>query len=483
MTDELRDEDRALLNEMSTDLLRYQPKNARKWAFYDGEAGIKNIGIAIPETMINVESVIGWPEIVVDALEERLDWLGWVGIGESSSGVEGLERVFRQTQLGTEFDKSKLDALVAGVGFLQVTAGDERAGEPRVMATAVSPQQATYRWDARRNRVGSGMVLKAGPEGERLTTLYYPNETVSITKWPDGGEEVHRVEHGRGRCSLIVFPNRMRSGDVRGKSEITKPIRYYTEHAIRTMLGMEYNREIYTTPQRWFKNVEPEQLGFEETDTPWDVVQKGYKVAMNRAVIIPPNPEGDSSQPDTGQYQSAAPTPYIEELKMLAQMVSASSGVPANYLGFATQNPPSADAIRALESRLIKKAERRQALFGQVLKNDLAYVVQSILDDEPADPEFIASLDVRWRDAATPTRAASVDAAGKIVAHGMVPADSPVLLEMAGFTPTQIKQIEQDRTRSVSRALVESIRNRQSQPQDPMIEDLVSRGVDPAREV
>lgn len=268
--------------------------------------------------------------------------------------------------------------------------------------------------------------------------------------------------------------NRAQAGSVRGQSEITKPIRYYTDHGVRTLLGMEYNREIYTTPQRWYSNVYSEDFGFSEDDTPQEVANRGVKIAMNRAVILEPNYDEDGQpgpEPKTGQYQSAPPTPYIAQLQMLSQLASAQSGVPSNYFGFHTENPPSADAIRALESRLIKKAERRQSLFDQPLKNDLAYVILSILNGAPVGFEAISELSVLWRDAATPTRAASVDAAGKLVQNAILNSDSDVLLEMVGFTPEQIERVQAERSRSISRQLIESLKDRQLAPSDSQMAD------------
>lgn len=474
-----RDELHLAVSTLERDLVGYQRPNGEKWAYYDAEIAMKNIGVAVPESMVNVEVVLGWPEIIVDALDERLDWLGWAGDGNQA--VELMEQ-FRANQLAHEFDKAKLDSFVTGVGFIEATAGDEDAGEPRVVANAVSSMDATYRWDARANRASMGLVRKFGPEGELLFTLYLPDRTVAITR-ANGDEEISEHVHNRGRCGLIPFPNRTRAGQVRGKSEITRSIRYLTEHGVRTLLGMEYNREIYTTPQRWFKNVWASQLGLDVEASPAQNAAQGVKVSMNRVVVMEPNQEEDETtgelvngpEPATGQYQSAPPDPYINELQMLAQLASAQSGVPANYFGFHTQNPPSADAIRALESRLVKKAERRQSLFDQVLKNDLAFVVQSILDDAPADSARIASLSTQWRDPATPTRAASVDSAVKLRQAEILDGDSEILLEMIGLTPDQVRRVQEERSRSVSRRLVEALRDRQQAP-DPVAEALAAQG-------
>lgn len=461
---ELPDEQRLIVADLSRRLDQYRRANADKWEYYDATAAIRNIGLAVPQSMVNVDVVLGWPEIVVDALDERLDWQGW---SSPDGDVSGLMQVFRDNQLGHEFDKAKLDSLVTGVGFIEVTAGDVDAGESPVIANAVSSMDATFVWDERRNRVASGLVRKVDEDGALLLTLYLPDVTVSIV-YRDGEATVSESVHERGRCGLVPIMNRRRADETRGKSEITKAIRYYTDHGVRTLLGMEYNRELYTTPQRWFSNVYAEDFGFSDDDTAAEVTARGIKASMNRATILEPNFDEDGQagpEPKTGQYNAAPPTPYIDQLKMLAQLCSAQSGVPASYFGFSTDNPPSADAIRAMESRLVKRAERRQSLMNQPLRNDLAFVIMSILEDSPADPAFIASLDCVWRDAATPTRAASVDAAGKLVANGILPADSSVLLEMVGFTPEQIERIQVERTRSASRMLLESIRDRRVEAQ------------------
>ncbi|TVS29806.1 phage portal protein [Corynebacterium sanguinis] len=461
---ELTREEESLVGQLTRDLNLYRPKNAEKWRYYDGEASLKNIGLAIPEAMVNIDAVIGWGGIIVDALDERLDWQGWVSDTED---ISRLSAVFRQNQLGTEFDKAKLDAFVTGVGFFEVTAGGE--GEPDVVVNAVSSNDGVYIWDGRRSRVAAGLVSKVDPAtGDDLITIYLPDSTITMVR---GRERlsVHRVVHNRGRCGLVAFPNKSRAGGVRGKSELTRPIRYTIDHGVRTILGMEYNREIYTTPQRYFANVEPEDLGIDEDMDADERVRAGWNVSMTRAVILPPQ-EGTATSngptPTTGQYESAPPTPYIDELKMCTQLISAYSGVPAQQLGFVTANPPSAESVRAMESRHVKMAERRSTSFSYPLVNDVAFIAQSILherypDEEPAPtPEFLASVSAKWGNPATPTVAAATDSTVKLVEKDILPAHSSVALERAGFSESEIRRIEQDRRRAATDELLTMARQR-----------------------
>lgn len=52
-------------------------------------------------------------------------------------------------------------------------------------------------------------------------------------------------------------------------------------------------------------------------------------------------------------------------MRLLAQLTAGEAAVPERYFGFITSNPPSGEALAAEESRLVKRAERRQTSFGQ----------------------------------------------------------------------------------------------------------------------
>ena len=83
------------ISRLSQSLARYQMINRRKWEYYDGEAAIKNIGLAVPQSMVNVDVVLGWPEIVVDALDERLDWLGWSSTSQDIADLKSVYQIGR----------------------------------------------------------------------------------------------------------------------------------------------------------------------------------------------------------------------------------------------------------------------------------------------------------------------------------------------------------------------------------------------------
>ena len=428
------DDERSLIAKLAARLEEHARKNKSKWAYYEGKNALKDLNIALPAVASSIRAVVGWPEIVVDSLAERLEWQGWIS---PKADISELDQVFAENDLASEFAKATLESLVTGMGFLEVSAGGN--GEPTIIIDAVTAGEATYMWDDRLNRMAAGYIEKTGENGEKYQTLHLPDRVISIITDPHEAErEIICVKHGWGRCGLIRIPNRSRAGKDAGASEITTAIEYYTDHGVRTVLGMEFNREYYTTPQRYLLNATFDQLGLEEDATESDVIKMGWKVAMSKALVVPPGDPDDGLPTITaGQFQAAPPTPYIEELKMMAQLVSAQSGVPVSYLGFASDNPPSADSIRATESRLVRRTELRQLAFGRPLCRDLAYVCKAILDGRPPEWEFIASLEAKWLAAATPTLSATMDAMTKAVAAEITPKHSSVVWGRVGFSPTE----------------------------------------------
>jgi hypothetical protein len=234
-----------------------------------------------------------------------------------------------------------------------------------------------------------------------------------------------------------------------GRSEITKPIRYYSDAASRTLLGLEVNREFYNAPQRIGLNVDDSMFEDEGGNavSPWTSI-------MGRVWNIPANEEGLPA-PDIKQFDPASPSPYLDQVQGYAQRVASEAGIPSTYFGIHTANPASADAIRAAESRLVKRAERRQASFGRSWL-EVGRLALMVRDGDLPD-EYDTTVSTKWRDAATPTRAASADEATKLIASGVLPPDSTVTYDRVGLSPAEQRQVSADKRRAGGSAALRAI--------------------------
>lgn len=416
--------------------------NREKSDLYEGKRCAEDLGISAPEGLPElVRAVIGWPGTVVDVLEERLEFRGWTGADDL-----GLDIVYRDNHLAVESGRGHLDSLIYGVGF--VTVGRGGPGEPEVLVTVESTESCTVEWDYRLRRAKSALSQTRDDRGVVIMeTLYLPNETIRFEQIRGEMKVVDRDSHNLGRVLVARMLNRERASDINGRSEITRPVVYLTDAAIRTLCGMEINREFYTTPKWNVLNTDPEVFGMSNEKSPAENRKAGWKATAGRLNVVPPQEDvnGQPIEPKLHEFRPAPPTPYIEQIRAYSQLLAAESGIPAPYLGFVTDNPSSADSIRQQEYRLVKRAERRQTSFSEAWL-EAGYL--SLLLTGGVDPARFREVGTSWRDAATPTRAAAADEAQKLIAAGVLLPDSSVTYDRIGLSRIEQEQLERDRRRA-----------------------------------
>lgn len=440
-TDELN-----LINHLAKKLAGYHYQNEVKEHYFNGSNRLKDFRISIPPALTSVEVVVGWPGTSVQVLEERLDFEGYIGADNL-----GVNDFYRQNDLDSEGSLGHLDALIYGTGFVVVGAGD--TGEPNPLITIESPKRMTAIQDLRTRRLSAALSVDYDDDefNDRPVrgTLYLPDENIMFVTDGNGTFlEVDRWVHNYGRVLVARFVNQPRSSDTSGRSEITRAVRYYTDSAMRTLLGAEVAREFYSAPQRYALGAE--ETVFKDSDgndlNPWSVIQ-------GRMLAIPYN-ENENVMPQVGQFSANSPQPYFEQIRSLAQMLAAETAIPASYLGFQTDNPASADAIRQMEARLVKRAERRQRQFGRTW-SEVAKL--GLLVRDGAIPEEAANLRPVWRDASTPTRAAAADEAVKLISAGILTADSEITYNRIGLSDSDKEVLKAEKSRAAATDLISNL--------------------------
>ena len=434
----LSDAERDLVERLGNRLLMHNTANCEALGYYEGTQPVHQLGISTPPSMRNLDVVAGWGGTAVDVLEERLDWLGWTDDGDL-----GLDDIYDANSLDVESGMAQLDALIFGCSFVAVGAGAD--GEPSPLITPLSPQNTTGIWDARSRRLSAAVSVQAVEDHDwqiDSASLYFPDETVRVEHRNGVYLVVDRDQHNLGRVPVVKMPNRIRASREAGRSEITRAVRYYTDAAVRTLLGLEVNREFYNAPQRVALGVDEDafKTAGGSALNPWQAI-------MGRIWALPRDENGDI--PQVQQMSPSSPAPYLDQVRGYATLLAAEAGIPPQYLGFQTDNPASADAIRAGEARLVKRAERRQVTFG---RSWLEVGRLALLIRDGVVPDEFSQVSTRWRDAATPTRAASADEALKLTSSGILPAESQVVMDRIGLTPAEQRTVRRERQRLNARS-------------------------------
>jgi len=449
----LSDEDAELVGRMSVSLQNFERVNKIKRDYYDGVHKPQMLGIAVPRSFEGLDIRCGWGGTPVDVLEERLQFYGWTSEGDTY----GLDDVFQDNALEIDAGLAHLDALIYGTSFVVVGAGD--ADEPSPLVTVHSPRNMTGLWDARKRRLRAAFSTVTQGHVVTEATLYKESETVWLERENPSGRwvVVDRDQHRLGRVPVVQFENRASTNAV-GRSEITAPIRSLADQAVRTMFAMELNREFYTTPQRWAVNVAEDAFTANDGGdiTGWDAIQGHMLVAP----FDPDNTEAPEAK--FGQFSAASPAPFLDQLRGLAQSLCGEAGMPVSYMGLQADVAPSADAIRALESRLVTRAERRQTTFGRSWSQVGGLV---LLVRDGSIPDDYRGVSTKWREAATPTRSAAADEALKLTQgdNPILPADSSVTYDRLGLTPAEQRQVAADKRRTQGTGNVLGILNQSAQ--------------------
>lgn len=442
----------ALVQEMLARLEKYEVANKLKEAYYEGTHRVRNLGISIPPHMQDLNTVVAWPTIAVDSLDERLDWQGWV----TDDGDDfGLSDIYRANDLDVESGQIHLDALIYGISF--VTVGTGLDGEPNPLITVESARHMTGIWNPRARRLSAALKVTETRNGMVTEiTLYLPNETIWATFKDGNWYAIDRDEHTLGRVPVAQLVNRPRASRIGGKSEITRAMRSLTDMGVRTMLGMEVNREFYSAPQRYLLGADGS--AFQDADgnpiPAWQTIM-GRMMSIPAQPVNPDDPDGEYANPEIGQFTAASPSPYLDQIRGLSQMAASEAAVPVHYLGFVSENPASADAIRAGEARLIKRAEKHQLMFGKSWR-EVGRLAILVRDGEL--PDNIGDLDVKWRDPATPTRSAAADEVVKLIGAGVMPANSTVARDRMGMSPQEQRQLENEERKATSTQRLADIR-------------------------
>ena len=375
--------------------------------YYEGKQPLSYMA---PELLRELEGrvrqvVINWPRLVVDALEERLDVEGFRLDDRVDERIWGW---WQANDLDERSQMAHVDALAMGRSFVIV---GSRADDPEMpLITVESPQQVAVRRDPRTGAVIA--AIKSWREGDRdYTTLYLPGQTQFYRSAGAGGgfEEYADADiHNLPVVPVVPIVNRARVMDPSGVSELADIVPL-SDAACKIATDMMISAEFHAIPRMV-------ALGMTEadfTDADGRPVSKWEKIAGRIWAT-----ESQPGEADVKQLPEADLRNFHETLNSLARLVSSLAGLPPHYLGYSDANPASADAIRSSETRLVKRAERRQRAFGgsweQVMR--LAFLV---VDGEL--PDGSARMETVWRDAATPTAAQTADALVKLAAGLAIP--------------------------------------------------------------
>ena len=434
----LNDDEQAIFRRLTSKLGNGRSRLDTLDAYYEGTQRLEQLGLAVPPALRKFTVVVNWPRVTADSVEERIDLEGFLLSGQTSPDGD-LWRIWQANDLDEESQLAHLDALVFGRSLVVVGANEDDDDTPLV--TVESPREMAYELDPRTRQVAAAVKVygRDNPTGPaQYATLYLPDRTIWLERPTRGGRwqestEHERDEHELGAVPVVPLLNRSRTANRDGVSEMADVISL-TDAAARALTDAQLATETLAVPKRFVLNASKgdfvDQNG--QPLTAWEAYFGAFSALANKDADVKQLPAADLSN-------------FTEIVNHYAQLVSGLSGVPASHLGFHTDNPASADAIRASEARLVKKCERKAKAWSgsweQVMR-----LVRRIQTGEW--DESLRQMEAVWRDPATPTQAQKADAVVKLHGAGILPTEAA--WEDLGYSPERRKKLREQRSSEAS---------------------------------
>ena len=402
--------------------------------YRNGEHRLRTIGIGAPPEMRYLETNPGWPSTYLRALSDRLDIEGF-RIADQSEGIEALWDWWQANNLDEESTLGHDEALTFGRSYITISRPFDDEDDPDVPIIRVeSPLYMYAEIDPRTRKVTRAVRLYKTEMDSAVAdkaTLYLPNETVYLrrdgglsSKWVTDGKP---TEHKLGVVPVVPLTNDPRLSNRYGRSEISPELRKLTDAGSRTLMNLQAASELIGTPLRVITGVSKDELTNGGENTTEDIYYGRILTLTSELAKI-------------SEFQAAELRNFTEEMTELAKQVASLTGLPPQYLSFSSDNPASAEAIIATDSRLVRTAERKARIFGgsweQAMRIAKRVMGQSV-------PEEFRRLETVWRDPSTPTAAAKADAASKLYANGQGPVPKEQTRIDLGYTSTQRDQMRE----------------------------------------
>lgn len=401
--------------------------------YYEGLHQLEQLGLAIPEELKRFTVVVNWPRVTVDAIEQRLDVTGFRMPGAQSADA-ALWDVYQYNNLDERSGFAHVDALALKRSYVCVGTNAEDPEYPIV--TVESPEEMVAIRDPRTHRVTAALRSYSPVNGkDTKATLYLPNVTYWLV-YVDGDwrDEFDPDVHNLGTVPVVPFVNRNRATRVTGSTlegvsemEDIIPI---ADSASRAITNAQLAQETVAVPQKQVLGMSKgDFVGADGQPLPvWRSYFGSVWAHENPNVKVQQLPEADLSNFET-------------MVNMYSRIASGLTGLPIEYFGLNTQNAPSAEGQRAGETRLIKKAERKQLSFGNSWESVMRLVIRFRTGEWSQDARRMETL---WRDAGTPTQGMVTDAIVKEYQAGLT--DWETAQEDLGRSPETIARMKGRRT-------------------------------------
>mgnify|MGYP000590482625 FL=1 len=327
-----------------------------RYKYYEMKNVVKDMSKMTPPGMRWLTASLGWCGKSVDSLADRLVFK------EFTDDNFDINQIYQMNNPDVLFDSAVLSALIASCCFIYISPDNE--GFPRLQV--IDGANATGIIDPITGLLKEGYAILERDRNKQITLEAYftPGRTDYIRKGQKEIESYYNAAPYPLLVPVIYRPDAVREF---GHSRISRAQMQIMQSALRTLKRSEISAEFYSFPQKYV-------VGLSEDAEQMDK----WRATMSSMLTFTKDEDGDS--PQLGQFTQQSMSPYIEQFRMFAAAFAGEKGLTMDDLGFVSDNPSSAEAIKAAHENLRLAARKAQRNFGIGFLN-AGYLAACVRDD------------------------------------------------------------------------------------------------------
>lgn len=328
-------------------------------------------GVTIPPKLRQqYKATLGWGAKAVDSLSDRLVFR------EFANDNFNINEIFQMNSADILFDDAKLSSLINSCSFIYISEGDDVI--PRLQV--IQGSEATGILDPVTRLLSEGYaVLSRDEYGKPNEELYF---VTGRTDHFVNGDLYRSVDNSAPAPLLVPIIHRPDSSKPFGRSRITPSAIYYQKYAKRTLERADITAEFYSWPQKYVVGLDPDAEPLEK-----------WKATVSSFLQFDKGENGEL--PKLGQFNVPSMSPFVEQLRTAASGFAGETGLTLDDLGFPSDNPSSAEAIKASHETLRLQTEKAQRDFSSGFLN-VGYLAVSLRDNHPYKRNQLYQTKAKW---------------------------------------------------------------------------------------
>lgn len=373
-------------------------RNELRYTYYDGKNKLKDFGISTPPELLNVDTVIDWPNKAVTALADRVRFDGFTAKDTEVQGI--LDDI---TQRAGFMRRTRFMVHSECIyGFYLGVVGVDDDGKSQI--DFYDAERSSAIWDSAKGRIHAGMTIEHFMDGlPSEIRMFTDDEVVTATNdgtfWRFTSESIKM-----GRIPMVAFTYRPTDRKPFGQSRISRTVMSITDSAVRAALGADISFQFAVAPQKFLLGASEDPF---KQKTRWEsYIGSIFAVGFNGKQGV---------MPQFGQLTQPSMQQSTDMMKMLAARFGGATNIPVSQLGIIHDQPASAEAIYAANEPLVIEAtdliEGNRETMKEIARMCVAAEMDIPLDDLTDD-----QLDImpNYRNPAMPSVVSQTDAAVKI---------------------------------------------------------------------